>query len=319
MASASQLDFVTVDVFTSKPYEGNPLAIIRIPSGQTVSQDQKQAIAREFNLSESTFLHEKDAYAQEDTWTVDIFMTTKELPFAGHPTIGTACYVLERTAQERGIREGAMEAKFNLKAGPVALCYDVVKKTARASIPHNVHIHRKKWSRHDLFTIQPGLARAHQQNEVQIKSDFPIVSIVKGMTFILIELESVEALGLVSLANQAMSIEGLDEGWNETFIGSYFFVRTGKSKEGVTSIRTRMIEGPLEDPATGSAASDLAAYLSLTEGKPSETLKYEIVQGVEMGRRSEILIEIELADDKTVSKLYLEGGAVQIMQGRLTV
>lgn len=138
MTSPSQLAFVTVDVFTSRPYEGNPLAIVRIPHGHSVSQEQKQAVAREFNLSETTFLHEKGPDAQDDTWTVDIFMTTRELPFAGHPTIGTACYVLGRTADERGLRSGVIEANFALKAGPVELQYDVVKKTARASIPHNV-------------------------------------------------------------------------------------------------------------------------------------------------------------------------------------
>ncbi|KAH8634920.1 hypothetical protein IG631_10320 [Alternaria alternata] len=139
------------------------------------------------------------------------------------------------------------------------------------------------------------------------------------MTFVLVELESEEALGMVSLAGQSLKIRGLDQGWDQTFIGTYFFVRTGKSNEGVTRVRTRMIEGPLEDPATGSAASDLAAYLSLTAGRESKTLKYEIIQGVEMGRRSEIFIEVEMTEDGAVSQLFLEGGAVQVMEGRLTI
>lgn len=138
MGSTSKIDFVTVDVFTSRPYEGNPLAIVRIPHSHTLSQDQKQAIAQEFNLSETTFLHEKSEDSHEDVWTVDIFMTSQELPFAGHPTVGTACYVLGRTAQERGIESGMMEASFKLKAGPVGLQYDVAKGTAKASIPHDV-------------------------------------------------------------------------------------------------------------------------------------------------------------------------------------
>lgn len=141
MALPQQLDFVTVDVFTSKTYEGNPLAIIRVPHDVALSQEQKQAIAREFNLSESTFLHEKASDASEDTWTVDIFLTTAEIPFAGHPTIGTACYMLSRVAKERGIQDGMIEASFKLKAGPVGLRYDVAKKTARAAIPHDVFVH----------------------------------------------------------------------------------------------------------------------------------------------------------------------------------
>jgi len=119
---------------------------------------------------------------------------------------------------------------------------------------------------------------------------------------------------MVSLAGQSLSVEGLDQGWDETFIGTYFFVRAGTSDHGVTKLSTRMIEGPLEDPATGSAASDLAAYLSQTAEEGAKKFKYEIVQGVEMGRRSEIFIE-----DKSVAQLFLEGSAVQVMEGRLTV
>jgi PhzF family phenazine biosynthesis protein len=140
MSTPAQLEFVTLDVFTSQPYQGNPLAIVRIPHGTEVSQEQKQAIAREFNLSETTFLHENADGANDNVWTVDIFMVSQELPFAGHPTIGTACYVLSRTAQEQDIHEGIIEASFKLKAGPVKLQYDVVKGTARASIPHDVSV-----------------------------------------------------------------------------------------------------------------------------------------------------------------------------------
>ncbi|KAF2027920.1 Diaminopimelate epimerase-like protein [Setomelanomma holmii] len=306
MSSDQQLEFITVDVFTSKPYEGNPLAIVRIPHGVTITQDQKQIIAREFNLSESTFLHEKDADVQKNEWTVDIFMTTKELPFAGHPTIGTACFVLSRAAQERGIQDGIIEASFELKAGHVGLRYDVAKKTARAAIPHDV-------------SVQPRLADALHQKKSRVQDSFPIVSIVQGMTFVLVELDSLEALEQVDLAGQTLEISGLDEGWDQTFVGTYFFVRLGKSASGVIEIRTRMIEGPLEDPATGSAASDLAAYLSLKEGKPKETSRYEIVQGVEMGRRSEIFIDVEMDTGGDISKVFLEGGAVPVMEGILRV
>jgi PhzF family phenazine biosynthesis protein len=319
MAPSFKLDFVTVDVFTSKQYEGNPLAIVRIPHGVEVSQDQKQTIAREFNLSETTFLHENAAGKGKDAWTVDIFITTRELPFAGHPTVGTACYVLSRTAAERNISDGIMEASFALKAGQVALQYNVASRTARASIPHNVHVHEKRWGRDELFALQPALAGAFQQSAIQLNEDFPVVSIVKGMTFVLVELDSVETLAKVSLASQSVVIDGLDQGWNDSFIGTYFYVRTGKSTEGTTKLQTRMIEGPLEDPATGSAASDLVAYLSLNEGKLSETLKYELIQGVEMGRRSEIFIDVVMAEDGGIETVYLEGGAVQVMEGRLSI
>ncbi|KAG9202338.1 hypothetical protein G6514_004547 [Epicoccum nigrum] len=318
MVSSLKLEFLTVDVFTKKPYEGNPLAIVRVPHGVSVTQNEKQRIAREFNLSETTFLHENAPEAKEDIWTVDIFITSQELPFAGHPTIGTACYVLSRAAAERRIEDGVIEAGFQLKAGPVALRYDVVKRTAKAAIPHDVHVHEKRWNRDSLLKLQKGLASAHTNGGVVLQEDYPIVSIVKGMTFVLVELEDLEALAKVSLAGESVKIGGLDQGWNETFVGMYFYVHTGNSEDGAVQCRTRMIEGPLEDPATGSAASDLAAYLSLQNGNPGEPLRYELVQGVEMGRRSEIFIEVVMSEDGGIETVYLEGGAIQIMEGRLT-
>lgn len=139
------------------------------------------------------------------------------------------------------------------------------------------------------------------------------------MTFVLVELDDLEALRMVTLAGSSVTIAGLDDGWDNTFIGTYFFVRTGTSPEGVTSLRTRMIEGPLEDPATGSAASALTAYLSLEEGVSNGSRKYEIVQGVEMGRRSEIAIEVEMESEVRISKVFLKGEAVRVMEGRLTI
>ncbi|RMZ69518.1 phenazine biosynthesis [Pyrenophora seminiperda CCB06] len=354
MTSSSKLEFVTLDVFTAKPYEGNPLAVVRIPNGHMLNQEQKQIIAREFNLSETTFLHEKSAATDDDEWTVDIFMTTQELPFAGHPTVGTACYILGRTARERGFQSGTINAKFNLKAGRVHLQYDVAEMRVKAAIPHDVYVDlcvfrscnsgllregrcqtddyvllsmiqsatlspKNRCSKDELFALYPRLAEAHQQGKIQAHNDFPVVSIVKGMTFVLVELDDEETLGMVTLAGRALVVDGLNQDWCKTFIGTYFFVRMGKNESGVVKLRTRMIEGALEDPATGSAASDLAAYLSLTEGGSSETLKYEIIQGVEMGRRSEILIEIDLTQSQTISELYLEGSAVEVMEGRLTI
>jgi PhzF family phenazine biosynthesis protein len=86
-SSSNKLEFAIVDVFTDKRYEGNPLAIVRVPASSNLTQEQKQNIAREFNLSETTFLHEPTGN-EFGVWTVDIFTIHEELPFAGHPTIG---------------------------------------------------------------------------------------------------------------------------------------------------------------------------------------------------------------------------------------
>jgi PhzF family phenazine biosynthesis protein len=177
------------------------------------------------------------------------------------------------------------------------------------------HVHTKRWDKDELAKLQPRLAGA----QLGVRNDFPIVSIVNGMTFVLVELDSLDELELVAVAGSSIAIAGLDKGWDKTFIGAYFFVHTGTSLDGAAILQTRMIEGPLEDPATGSAASALAAYLSLDESRPKGMLKYKIVQGVEMGRRSEIAIEVEVDGDKSISKIFLQGGAVRVMEGRLTI
>ena len=91
-SSLTKLDYAIVDVFTTERYAGNPLAIVRVPASCTLTQAQKQNIAREFNLSETTFWHEPKEGDEASTWTVDIFMVNAELPFAGHPTIGTQTF-----------------------------------------------------------------------------------------------------------------------------------------------------------------------------------------------------------------------------------
>lgn len=138
------------------------------------------------------------------------------------------------------------------------------------------------------------------------------------MTFILIELKSLKALNGVKTTGSPVSVTGLDEEWKDTFVGTYFYVEV-PGAEGVRHLRTRMIEGTLEDPATGSAASDLAAYLSIVHGKPGETLEYEITQGVEMGRKSDIHVQVAMSSESGIEKITLGGSAVPVMEGRLMV
>lgn len=197
--------------------------------------------------------------------------------------------------------------------------YDIEKNLARAAIPHDVHVHQRRWSKEELCSIQIGLAKASETGRVILKNDYPIVSIVNGMAFVLIELASTEALGTVATTSGGISVKGLDDGWNDTFLGTYFFTRLPDKADGTKSLRTRFIEGTLEDPATGSAASDLAAYLALTEGEAGQAIRFAITQGVEMGRTSEIGVEIVLAKDGGIKDLFLEGSAASVMEGRIAV
>ena len=153
MTAQLGLDFATVDVFTQTRFEGNPLAIVKIPLSSALTQSQKQTIAKRFNYSETLFLHE----CREDQgyeWTVDIYTTDQELPFAGHPTIDTACHVLSEVAKsEPNVGKDVIHAKFNVKARKIDLRYVISEKVAKAAIPHDIHIHKKKHSHESLVGL----------------------------------------------------------------------------------------------------------------------------------------------------------------------
>nr|OQO19625.1 hypothetical protein B0A51_13812 [Rachicladosporium sp. CCFEE 5018] len=300
------LTFVTVDVFTRTRFKGNPLAIVTIPSGLDVPTQTLQAITREFNFSETVFLHESsDTTADVPAWTIRIFMTEAELPFAGHPTIGTACYVVSTLAP------GKSRAILQCKAGPIEIEY--ANGVSRASIPHNVHVHTESpFTGTEVETLQPKLEGKGLLNIVT-------VSPVKGMNFIYIHLPDLETLALVECTGLKPS-PTLDSAWNVGFCGSVFYAlgERSSSPDGAVkqSLRMRMIEGILEDPATGSAACGLAAFLTMKGG--NRHIEFEMTQGVEMGRQSDIGVAVTLDQSaKAVEKIVLSGSAVKVMEGRV--
>ena len=295
------LKFVTIDVFTTSRFAGNPLAICSVPKGQDVSTEQMLSITREFNLSETVFLYENDGESRE--WRVRIFFPGSELPFAGHPTIGTACYALGTLASN------ASSGTLLCNAGLIKLDYDGT--VAKASIPHNVHIHSEsKVTVESIRELQPALkdSKLHAIN---------IISPVKGMNFICVELDSLEDLAKVRTTGIKPTAK-LDNDWDVGFVGLYLYVvlpQTGDRRPERLEVRTRMIEGALEDPATGSAACGLSAFLATDGGHPD--LALSITQGVEMGRKSDIGVDVKLKgpDYKTVEKIELSGSAVKVMEG----
>ena len=300
---STQLSFLTLDVFTSIRYTGNPLAIVKVPRSTTLSQTQKQRIAREFNLSETVFLHEQTQRDQQDgSVRIDIFTSHAEVPFAGHPTVGTANYLL-RVLKDTPLNDvKALQAK----AGRIGISVLPAVNGVQISVVHNVHFH-DSLSKDTSF------------------GENPVISIVKGMTFILPKLPDLNSLGLqttsvLDASNTYTAYEKLDEGWQEGLIGTYFYVDKGTSADGVRNLRTRMFASR-EDAATGSAASALSSYLSLQEGKAGR-YKYAIVQGVEMGQRSEIFVEVGVKDGGNrleIEDVLLSGSAVPVMQGTLEV
>ncbi|KAL6231167.1 hypothetical protein BDW75DRAFT_220872 [Aspergillus navahoensis] len=306
----ASLNFVTLDVFTTKIYEGNPLAIVFLPSPTStqLTQRQKQTIAREFNLSETIFVHSESG--SSESRTIDIFTGSEELPFAGHPTIGAASWFLHH-APDRS----KPVASLNMKAGSFPIAFQNAESgVVAARVAHNVHIHENQYPLDEVLRLYPSL------KPYLTPSSVALISIVKGMSQLLVELPSLEALGVVTTAygGQEASSSYLDAGWDKGMVTTYFYVRDVEDEIlGRKVIRTRTIMGNLEDPATGSAASGLAAYLSLKERKAGR-FAYDIVQGVEMGRRSEIGLEV-VTGEKGIESLELRGSAVKVSEGSIVV
>ncbi|KAL6865747.1 hypothetical protein ACO1O0_001845 [Amphichorda felina] len=314
---ALELPFVTLDVFTTERYRGNPLAVVTIPKGTSPypTQDQKQRIAREFNLSETVFVHECRPDADDNGSNssdpnrrhIDIFVTDAELPFAGHPTIGTAIHLLSQ-----GI------TTLVTKAGPISI-QQPRAGFVQAAIPHNTHLHARRLGDLPPDTVLPGdLSAVPAIRAAELAA--PIFSIVRGMSFALVELPSLDLLSRVTTSPAVFRADALlDDGWREDgIIGRYYYVRLGSPERDVVSIRSRMTLS-FEDPATGSAACALSSYFSLHDGsKEDRTVKYKIDQGVEMGRESNILVEVTTKDAK-IDKVSLAGTATQVMRGYVSV
>ena len=309
----------TLDVFTTTRFKGNQLAVVLLPPSNVLpttsfhlsqlSQETKQAIAREFNYSETVFLH--DAVQGSSDRRLDIFTLKEEVPLAGHPIIGTICYVCQ--SEEPPLKSVTLLCK----AGPIVGRYNPETKLAEAQIPHNVRIHQAPVSGRAVLKTQPYLSRTSV-----VTNELRVVSIVKGMSFVLIQLPSISPhLEKVEVSGHSVDCESvkLDEGWTPSFVGSYFYVIMSQSGEKAVRLRTRMLEPSVgEDSATGSAASALAAFLALKDGTGKTTYSYSIEQGVEMGRTSEIQVNVTLdATGKAVEKVVLAGSAVQITQGVL--
>ena len=306
------VQFITTDVFTQTPYIGNPLAIVRLPASTKLSQDQKQSIAREFNLSETVILHETEESFRKSEWTADIFTETVEIPLAGHPLIGTSCY-LGRTLQAAGA-SGTIKGTLNTKAGPVIFEYETATRSAAAAIPHNSHIHDRKLDATEAsqYNFPAEVAKA-------MVKPATFVTIVKGMTFCMVEVPDLETLGKARTPLGALTSEGLNqEYFQDGLLGFFFYCKQGES-DGAIKVRTRMIKETLEDPATGSASSALCVFLALTEFK-RPVQKFELTQAVEMGRQSDIGVEVTLDSSASkVEKVVLSGSAVGIMTGSIVV
>ena len=282
--------YVIYDVFTNVHFGGNPLAVI--PDAGALREEDLQRIAREFNLSETAFVFPPDAPGADAK--VRIFTPKQELPFAGHPTIGTAIalYNLGRVPAEMTLA---------LKVGPIPVSVDGGKARFVTRVP------LETWEMPlDVVAASAGLSA----DAIRTDRHAPVIASV-GMTFAIAELRDPETLA--AARPQTDAFRAFEPNWpTDTHYDLLLYVRDGNS------LRARMfapLDGIPEDPATGSAAAALAAYLGNLTG---QSLDLIVEQGIEMGRPSRIEARVEVRDGRPVS-VGIAGEAVQIMAGQLTL
>ncbi|KAF9257972.1 Diaminopimelate epimerase-like protein, partial [Marasmius fiardii PR-910] len=281
-----------LDVFTRVPFLGNPLAIVSIPEGlesesNIITADQKQNIAREFNLSETVFLHPNHS---NNVFTIDIFEQASELPFAGHPTIGVGWHLLQVFPERESI-------SLRTKAGDIPVHRDRQGRV-RLRVPVDFKFHGAY--------CDPNIRASKQARPKDfagiMEAPDPVASIVKGMSFLLVELTTEDAMARFRPSPQRFSVGKEFLGEWEGYTGLYLYVVLHDGR-----VRTRMFDGLVEDPATGSAASTLVVYLAKKKGEG--VWKFSVVQGVEMGRRSDIDVSVKIGHDSAVEGVELAGEA----------
>ncbi|MBW9117897.1 PhzF family phenazine biosynthesis protein [Rhizobium cauense] len=298
--------FTTVDVFTSTRFEGNPLAVITDARG--LSDTDMQNIAAEFGYSEVTFVLPPEDPA--NTAHVRIFTPTMEVPFAGHPNVGTA-YVLGKQSQVFG-RPVGDQLRFEEKAGLVEVklqreADEVLSASIRAPKPLSIGNAISEQTVARCIAIKP--------QEIRVAKHQPVVASV-GLSFVVAELADLAALSRArpNLAYFQDAAGPTAEG-NHDF-SLFVYVR---SPEKPWAIRARMfapLDNVTEDPATGSASAALGAYLVSLEPETDMDVSLTIEQGVEMGRRSIIGIDV-VKKGGIVSDVTISGACAPVMRGEV--
>jgi trans-2,3-dihydro-3-hydroxyanthranilate isomerase len=299
-----QLDFVTVDVFTDRRFGGNPLAVVLHADGLTTAQ--MQSIAGEFNLSETTFvLPPKDP---AHTAEVRIFTPKAELPFAGHPNVGTA-FVLAGLGQVYG-RPTGDPLLFEEKAGlvPLALLREGgAIAGARLTAPQPLS--RRAEVAPDIVAAACSIA----PEDIELRNHAPCAASC-GTAFIFAELKSREALAAAQPRAEIFSRHFPVDGAT----GIHLYLRDAADGADIRARMFAPLHGVPEDPATGSANVALAGLLASLRPEPELELELRIIQGVEMGRPSLLEASAEKRGGRVV-ETRIGGCCVLVMRGQIEV
>jgi trans-2,3-dihydro-3-hydroxyanthranilate isomerase len=301
--------YETVNVFTGERFGGNPLAVLTDARGLT--DDQMQAIARDFNLSETTFVLPPDN--PQHHARVRIFTPAHEMPFAGHPNVGTG-FVLARAMdnppEHLTFEEIAGLVRVHILRGPTKQITG-----ARISAPQSLSIG-------DAVPTETVAACASLAPEDFLTNAHDPLKASVGTEFVIAEVASLEALARAAPDLAAFRAAGAAAGTPLPGAQLRFAVLLYVRRDGdATRLRARMfapLGGVLEDPATGSACAALGALLTAMAPGENVDLHYEIEQGVEMGRPSLLIASGRKTAEGPV-EATVAGSCVAAARGTLEV
>jgi trans-2,3-dihydro-3-hydroxyanthranilate isomerase len=293
-------DYAQVDVFAEQPLEGNQLAIFCDARG--LSDAEMQLLARETNLSETTFiLPRAPEIERERGIQVRIFTTAEELPFAGHPTLGTASWLY----WNHPVLRAAETITLDLKVGPIPVRFTPPERGQHGvfgTMRQNDPIFGAMQDHAELATVL-GLQLSDLDQEL------PIQTVSTGNPFCIVPLSSLAAAAHLSVPQTPEVKTYLDQHGAKFF---YFITRAGTGSGAAWHARMQFYNG--EDPATGSAAGPTIAYL-VRHGQVASGETVVIEQGIEMLRPSRLYVSAKISGDK-VSDVFVGGRTIPVATGR---
>ncbi|HME88320.1 MAG TPA: PhzF family phenazine biosynthesis protein [Chthoniobacterales bacterium] len=299
---ARSYDFVQLDVFTRTPLAGNPLAVFTDARG--LNDAEMQALAREMNLSETTFILPRDSASESRAGKkVRIFTVLEELPFAGHPTLGTALhlYTLNKTHQ----------ITLDLKAGKISVCFTADSVNAGRELVDGQVFGEMRQRDPEFGTIhsREDVARVTGIAADEISTEWPIQSVSTGLTFTIVPFRNRQALASLNFT-YAQAAEFL-----KSRGANFFYFLCPERCEGRLEATARMFFYGGEDPATGSAAGCAAAWMAQYRVAKSDE-QVIIRQGVEICRPSEIYVRATVEGER-ITNVRVGGYAVEILRGKV--
>jgi trans-2,3-dihydro-3-hydroxyanthranilate isomerase len=296
-------DFAQVDVFAERPLEGNALAIFANACGLTA--EEMQALARETNLSETTFILPRDAEVERERGIqVRIFLTTEEVPFAGHPTLGTASWLY----WNHPVLRGADQITLDLGVGPITVRFTAsppnergVFGTMKQNDPTFGQILN---GRDDRAVIAEALGLSLDDLDPNLAPQ--VVS--TGMAFCIVPISSLASMARLQLSEQTA------RACLERIGAKFFYCITRANARSEADWHARMQFFTGEDAATGSAAGCANAYL-VRHGVSASGKTIVLEQGIEILRPSRIHVSASILDG-AISKVFVGGRTISVANGR---